>query len=493
MRLDKSICKGGKFNGKEIVGIKFEGHYLYETTGPSHLNIYTVKIPYGISTQAVIYDNDDGNKNVNNYYPYVNWGEGTPIEDTSGNGIFKHTYNTYGMSGEPRFATYTVSTTGELQSGDITSSISFPGKYIVDIVSLRTDYKHTDSLFRGYSGIKTIREPVLERLNNGMLWGTSYMFANCTSLEKLNLSVLDVSKVAYMSEMFYNCSSLTELDLSTWGILPGASVGGMFQGCALLQTLRLDDCSVDTINKIITSSGFPTGLINGEPRKIWCKKAVADEIGTLPTGWVFEIVDKEEEPDVPVIPEEPEMPMYKPYEFQNKPNLITVETMVDSTYGSLNDMFYGCKSLVSINTQDWDVSNVSTLDNTFRGCESLTSLDLSNWRLTINSWSQNMFRDCYKLETLDIRNFNIDYYNVEEDYVVDDMFRNCGMLHTIYLNNCNAFTIDQIKQELPSTRYELGLGKGTIYCKKANLIDEGKEINNSTPPYGWKYEFVDID
>ena len=83
--------------------------------------------------------------------------------------------------------------------------------------------------------------------------------------------------------------------------------------------------------------------------------------------------------------------------------------------------------------------------------------------------------------------------NTEEDYVVDDMFRNCGMLHTIYLNNCNAFTIDQIIQELPNTRYELGLGKGTIYCKKANLIDEGKEINNSTPPSGWKYEFVDID
>ena len=158
-------------------------------------------------------------------------------------------------------------------------------------------------------------------------------------------------------------------------------------------------------------------------------------------------------------------------------------------------MFYGCKSLVSINTQDWDVSNVHSLENTFRGCESLTSLDLSNWRLTIYSMSQNMFEDCHKLETLDIRNFNISYYDVEVDYVVDGMFRNCGMLHTIYLNNCNAFTIDQIIQELPSMRYDFGLGKGTIYCKKANLIeiDEDKYINNSTPPYGWKYEFVDID
>lgn len=487
MKLDKSICKGAMLGNKEVVGLLLNGTYLFETTGPAHLNIYTIQIPKGRSAQAVVYDDDDGNKNENNYQLYVNWGEGTPITTSND----KATHNYYGYDNP--YTTYTIRTTGELAS-DIYSDVSFPGKYIVDVVSLRTDYKHTDSLFMGYSGIKTVREPVLERLNNGMLWGTSYMFANCTSLERLNLSVIDVSKVGYMSDMFYNCSSLVELNLSKWNILPGASMSDMFQGCNSLQILHFKGCSIETINKITTSYGFPTGLINGQYRTIYCDEEIADEL-SLPSGWIAVPIEEPEEPipPEPEIPEEPEIPMYERGQFKGKADITEVVTMVDSTYGSLNDMFYGCKNLVSINTQDWDVSNVGALENTFRDCQSLTSLDLSNWRLTINSWSENMFSGCYKLETLDIRNFSIDYYNVEEDYVVDGMFRNCDMLHTLYLNNCDAFTIDQIKQELPSTRYQFTGERGTIYCRKANMVDESKGIDNYAAPHGWKYEYVDID
>jgi hypothetical protein len=68
------------------------------------------------------------------------------------------------------------------------------------------------------------------------------------------------------------------------------STENMFSGCVNLRTLRLDNCSNDTINKIITSASFPTGLINGETRKIYCKQANAAGL-TAPDGWEFVFVD----------------------------------------------------------------------------------------------------------------------------------------------------------------------------------------------------------
>ncbi len=41
-----------------------------------------------------------------------------------------------------------------------------------------------------------------------------YIFAYCTSLEELDLSIWDTSKVKDMSFMFKNCTSLTSVDLS---------------------------------------------------------------------------------------------------------------------------------------------------------------------------------------------------------------------------------------------------------------------------------------
>jgi hypothetical protein len=67
-------------------------------------------------------------------------------------------------------------------------------------------------------------------------------------------------------------------------------MGYMFSGCSKLHTLRLDNCSNDTINKIITSSGFPIKTIEGVTRKIYCKEENAAGL-TAPTNWIFEYID----------------------------------------------------------------------------------------------------------------------------------------------------------------------------------------------------------
>ena len=55
--------------------------------------------------------------------------------------------------------------------------------------------------------------------------------------------------------------------------------------------VRLDNCSNDTINKIITSDYFPTHSATvANNYKIYCKQANVSGL-TAPTGWTFTYVD----------------------------------------------------------------------------------------------------------------------------------------------------------------------------------------------------------
>jgi surface protein len=87
-----------------------------------------------------------------------------------------------------------------------------------------------------------------------------------------------------------NCSNLTTVDLSNFDMTNVTNLMGMFGECYELHTLRLDNCSNDTISKIVTSAGLPTGTVNGETRKIYCKEANASGL-TAPNGWEFIFVE----------------------------------------------------------------------------------------------------------------------------------------------------------------------------------------------------------
>jgi surface protein len=156
---------------------------------------------------------------------------------------------------------------------------------------------------------------------------------------------------------------------------------------------------------------------------------------------------------------------------------------------SVDRMFYNCTNLTSLDVSNWNASSIDYIREAFYNCNSLIELDLSSWKPTITGTDGcEMFAYCSSLEVLDIRNFYIDYYDSEEDYVVRDMFKGCNSLHTLYLNNCNAYTLNQILAAVPYRKS----GDGVIYCKKASMIDAEKEINNyNSCPGGWGFEYID--
>ena len=132
----------------------------------------------------------------------------------------------------------------------------------------------------------------LNSFNTSNVTNMKYMFSSCSNLTSLDLSNFNTSNVTDMSYMFEYCSKLTELDLSNFDLTKCTSSSAcsvMLRSCTSLHTLRLDNCNNNTINKIITSSSFPTGTITGVTRTIYCKESEASGL-TAPTNWVFSYV-----------------------------------------------------------------------------------------------------------------------------------------------------------------------------------------------------------
>lgn len=120
-------------------------------------------------------------------------------------------------------------------------------------------------------------------------------------------------------------------------------------------------------------------------------------------------------------------------------------------------MFYGATNIETINLNNIDVSNVTYMtdafcncenlkelnfsvkmttsattntSNMFSGCKSLTSLDLSTMNTQNVSIMFDMFKDCEKLESIDLSNFDV---SKATDF--RNMFMNCSSLKNLNLDS----------------------------------------------------------
>ena len=302
------------------------------------------------------------------------------------------------------------------------------------------------------------------------------IFMDCTSLIELDISNFDTSNVTNMSYMFNNCKALEELSINNFDMTKVTSTNNMFRYCTSLHIIRLDNCSNDTINKIITSSGFPTDAIEGVTRTIYCKEENAADL-TAPTNWVFSFITEEEIIPPTIVPETPSEPeiiltLYEPYEFKNDTSLTEVTTTVNESHTDLSDMFYGCINLTSVNTTDWNTENVTTMSSMFNNCQSLTSLDLSSFNTSNVTSMAKMFAYCYNLEELDIRNFEI-----SQETAIGSMFNSCSNLKVLYLNDCSATTIARLLEGgvVPTRENDDGVMyvNEDTYQTAKNLVPDG--------------------
>lgn len=285
-----------------------------------------------------------------------------------------------------------------------------------------------------------------------------YMFSDCKSLTSLDLSNFDTGKVTTMISMFSGCAALETLDLSNWTV-HGAYASRMLYNCNSLAKLKLCNCDEETISNIINSSDFPIGYINDETRKLYVDEHLIDIVPLLPEGWEYRML----------------YPLYEKGQFQNDRNLTVAETRVDSSHIDLSRMFSSCSSLESVDTEDWDTSNVKNMSNMFQNCRALVTLDLSSFNTSKVTNMSNMFDSCNALEALDLSNW--DTSNVT---LMSRMFgTKLRSLTTLRMLNCSFDTVNDIVS-LCST--------GTDCTLYINLSEEEAELLDL--PSNWNYEII---
>ena len=263
MKLDRDTCFGGRFNNKDVIGIKYNGYTIFPKT--EYNIVFSFKGDY---VGPIMYTPS---------YDSPIWTPGyTETDSTDSNGI----------------------TTREISfSTGVMHSITFNGDAnITNISRLKGCFRRYN--FQDLLNLKSIN---LSETDTSNVTNMLSMFGYCEKLTTLDLSGFNTSKVTNMNYMFNCCYKLEELNLSNWdaGNIEEYWENGyqhsymdcFLTGCYKLHTLRLDNCSNDTIKKIIKSYLFPTDTVydsegNPIPRKIYCRETNATGL-TAPKNWEF--------------------------------------------------------------------------------------------------------------------------------------------------------------------------------------------------------------
>lgn len=176
-----------------------------------------------------------------------------------------------------------------------------------------------------------------------------YMFVSQSSLETVDMSNFDASKMTRIDWAFSGCSSLVSLNLPSLEGSKITSTDRVFYGCSSLEEID--------VSNLVSSSTTSVILIffNNSSLK----------------------------------------------------NIYGLETWNTSNVRDIQGMFNGCSLLTELDLSNWDTSKITAFTGVYRvfnGCTNLVTLDLSSWTLSQLSYNvQDMFAGCESLQTVYVK------------------------------------------------------------------------------------------
>ncbi len=291
------------------------------------------------------------------------------------------------------------------------------------------------NMFDGCTSLTEIEG--LENWDVTNAYNTDYMFRDCTSLTKLDLSKwnMGVSSGGIYSpdQMFKNCKQLKDLSIGSVNAFNAYSFSEVFSGCSSLTDINLENWTFNN-NKLETvSNPFAD-----------CTSLVSFDGGTIDMGKVTTFEGM----------------------FGGCTNLKTVDLSgwTTSSLTHMSKMFKDCTSLTEVDLGNFDLRNLISLESTFSNCSSLESVKLPETNKPTDVVDTNAaFSGCSKLTEIDLSGwkFNKSKVLTANDILTNDMFRDCtslqkvdftgcdfsAMLSTAYMfHNCGALT--EIKGDL---------------------------------------------
>ena len=117
----------------------------------------------------------------------------------------------------------------------------FEGCSNLSKISFETDYISLFSAQWMFAGCTHLKEIDLSVFDTTGVTTMSHMFRNCRNLEHIDLSPLDTSEVEDMSNMFDGCYRLFELDLTGFDTSKVTDMSSMFSDCNMLLSIYVSD------------------------------------------------------------------------------------------------------------------------------------------------------------------------------------------------------------------------------------------------------------
>ena len=152
----------------------------------------------------------------------------------------------------------------------------------------------------------------------------------------------------------------------------------------------------------------------------------------------------------------------------NENSLLEVQLIGINNIKDMSEMFYNCRSLLGLNTFNWDSCNVTNMSNMFYNCDSLRFLpndlnisnvtdisglfcncsqlrsipDISKWNTSNVTNMSNLFKNCQCLFNLP----DISKWNTSKVTDMNSMFYNCEKLKTLPdISNWITFNVKDMK------------------------------------------------
>ena len=316
-------------------------------------------------------------------------------------------------------------------------------------------------------------------------------FSGCSKLQTLNLGGWNISKLTNMNYAFSSCTNLTELNLSGWNTTTVTTMSDVFNNDTNLTSVIMNECSVNTINSIIsilpTRSADSYGTISSTidkdevsnidtttaTSKFWnmlnrfpiARYNFTTGVDTLPTvtpnnTQYTDIINEDNTTTRTIYNTESPTKI----SFNSCSGLIEVEMLdITNKITSLASAFNNCTALVSVNMTGWDTSNVTTIRHIFNGCTNLAILNDIN-KLNVEKLDDmGYFMGKNKIEELDLSNWNpINLTSIQ------DSFGGANLLHTLNISGWNVPKMKHISYAFRN-------------CSKLTTLDfSGWDMTNAT-------------
>ena len=351
------------------------------------------------------------------------------------------------------------------------------------------------------SGLKNLD---LGNFNTAKVTNMAYMFLECSWLESVNLSGFNTAQVTDMRYMFQDCSYLTTIYVgSGWNTNAVTNSNYMFNGCTNIKGEKGTTYDASHVNKayahvdggtsnpgylsetmpyaVYTSSNTTLTFYYDKYRSSRSGKTYSLNVGDNYPGWYTSGTNA----SVTKVVFSSSFASLRPTTtrswFAGMSNLQSITGMKNylntSQVSVMNNMFYGCKSLTSLDVSGFNTAQVTEMCFLFYGCEKLTSIDVSNFNTAKVTEMPCMFGYCKSLTSIDVSNFNtaqvtnmigmfeycyaltyldLSNFNTAKVTRMDRMFNNCNTLTSLDLSSFNTTNVESMYSmfdgciELPS-------------------------------------------